>query len=83
MAQVWGEKRQLTESHCAEGVRWKSPLVRTRLSLGLVATFMSFLAVLHFLKPALNARHLISEYQLGRHGWMMSLAFDGACWWSG
>jgi Protein of unknown function (DUF998) len=75
MAQVWAEERQLTESHCAEGVRRKSPLFRARLSLGLVATFMSFLAVLLFLKPELNARHMISAYQLGHHGWMMSLAF--------
>jgi Protein of unknown function (DUF998) len=51
------------------------PRVRARLSFGLVATFIGFLAVLHFLEPEFNSGHLISEYQLGRHGWMMSLAF--------
>jgi Protein of unknown function (DUF998) len=40
-----------------------------------VATFLSLLTVLHVLEPEFNAGHLISEYQLGRHGWMMSLAF--------
>jgi Protein of unknown function (DUF998) len=56
-------------------MRWKSPRVRARLSLGLVATFLGLLALLHFLEPEFNSGHLISEYQLGRHGWMMSLAF--------
>lgn len=50
-------------------------MVRARLSLGLVATFWGLLAMLHFLEPAFNSGHLISEYQLSRHGWMMSLAF--------
>jgi Protein of unknown function (DUF998) len=60
---------------CTRRVRGKSSLVRARLSLGLVATFLSLLTVLHVLEPEFNAGHLISEYQLGRHGWMMSLAF--------
>jgi Protein of unknown function (DUF998) len=59
----------------AERVRWKSPLVRARLSLGLVATFLGLLAVLHCLEPEFNSGHLISEYQLGSHGWLMSLGF--------
>jgi hypothetical protein len=50
-------------------------LVRGRLSLSLVATFIGLLAVLHFLKPEFNSGHLISESQLGRFGSMMSLAF--------
>jgi hypothetical protein len=50
-------------------------VVRARLSLGLVATFWGLLAMLHVLEPAFNSGHLISEYQLSRHGWMMSLAF--------
>jgi Protein of unknown function (DUF998) len=61
--------------HHAERVRWKSTLVRARLSLGLVATFLGLLAVLHCLEPEFNSGHLISEYQLGSHGWLMSLAF--------
>jgi Protein of unknown function (DUF998) len=56
-------------------VQWKSPLVRARLSLGLVATFLGLLALLHCLEPEFNSGHLISEYQLGSHGWLMSLAF--------
>jgi hypothetical protein len=40
-----------------------------------MATFLGLLALLHFLEPEYNSGHLISEYQLGRHGWMMSLAF--------
>src|SRR5262245_3050279 len=51
------------------------PVIRARLSLGLLATFLSLLAVLHFLEPEFNRGHLISEYQLGSYGWMMSLAF--------
>jgi Protein of unknown function (DUF998) len=56
-------------------MRWNSPVVRARLSLGLVATFVGLLGILHFLEPAYNTGHLISEYQLSNHGWMMSLAF--------
>ena len=50
-------------------------MVRARLSLGLVATFLGLLAILHFLEPEFNSGHLISEYQLSNRGWMMSLAF--------
>jgi hypothetical protein len=50
-------------------------MIRARLSLGLVATFLGLLASLHFLEPEFNSGHLISEYQLGSHGWIMSLAF--------
>jgi Protein of unknown function (DUF998) len=50
-------------------------VVRARLSLGLVATFVGLLGILHFLEPEYNSGHLISEYQLSNHGWMMSLAF--------
>jgi hypothetical protein len=56
-------------------MRWKSRLVRARLSLGLVTTFLGLLVILHFLEPEFNSGHLISEYQLGSHGWIMSLAF--------
>jgi hypothetical protein len=60
---------------CARRIQWKAPLVRARLSFGLVTTFLGLLAVLHVLEPEFNSGHLISEYQLGRHGWVMSLAF--------
>jgi hypothetical protein len=50
-------------------------VIRARLSLGLVATFVGLLAILHFLEPEFNSGHLISEYQLSRRGSMMSSAF--------
>jgi Protein of unknown function (DUF998) len=50
-------------------------VIRARLSLGLVGTFLGLLAILHFLESEFNSGHLISEYQLSRRGWMMSSAF--------
>ena len=50
-------------------------MVQARLSLALVGTFLGLLGTLHVLEPEYNSGHLISEYQLSRHGWMMSLAF--------
>ena len=50
-------------------------LVRARLSLSLVATFIGLLTVLHFLEPEFNSGHPISKCQLGRFGWTMPLAF--------
>src|SRR5437879_3260813 len=44
-------------------------------SLVSVTLFPILLVLLHFLEPEFNAPHLISEYQLGRFGWLMSLAF--------
>src|ERR687897_1230020 len=39
-------------------------------------TFAVLLVALHFIKPELNPSwHFISEYAIGRHGWMMVLAF--------
>jgi hypothetical membrane protein len=41
-----------------------------------VGLFVVLLAALHFLEPEYDpSRNLISEYELGRFGWMMSLAF--------
>ncbi len=45
------------------------------LSLGLSFAFLSLLVVLHALEPEFNTGHLISEYQLGDYGLLMSLAF--------
>jgi Protein of unknown function (DUF998) len=56
--------------------RLTSSLLPARLALGLVATFLGLLALLHFLEPEFNSGHLISEYQLGSAGWVMSLAFS-------
>jgi Protein of unknown function (DUF998) len=44
-------------------------------SLALAIAFFALLAVLHFLEPEFNTGHLISEYQLGDYGLLMSLAF--------
>ena len=47
-----------------------------RLSFAGAATFVVLLAALHFIKPELDPSwHFISEYAIGRHGWMMVLAF--------
>src|SRR5262245_29939358 len=51
------------------------PRIGARLSLGLSVTFLALLTVLHVLEPEFNSGHLISEYQLGRYGVLMSLAF--------
>jgi hypothetical protein len=45
------------------------------LSFGLPVAFLALLAVLHVLEPEYNSGHLISEYQLGEYGFLMSLAF--------
>src|SRR5262245_31559610 len=51
------------------------PRIAARLSLGLSVTFLALLAMLHVLEPEFNSGHLISEYQLGDYGFLMSLAF--------
>src|SRR5215217_1164428 len=46
------------------------------LSFAGAATFVVLLAALHFIKPELDpAWHMISEYEIGRYGWVMVLAF--------
>jgi hypothetical protein len=45
------------------------------VSFGLSIAFLALLAVLHVLEPEFNRGHLISEYQLGEDGFLMSLAF--------
>src|SRR5262249_51113339 len=45
------------------------------LAIGFCVAFLAILSVLHLLEPEFNPPHLISEYQLGRFGWLMSLAF--------
>ncbi len=47
-----------------------------RLSLAAAATFLVLLAALHFIKPELDPSwRVISEYAIGRYGWIMVLAF--------
>ena len=52
-------------------VQW----IAARFSLGLSIAFVALLMALHFLEPEFNSGHLISEYQLGDYGFLMSLAF--------
>ena len=54
---------------------------KATLAIGLCVAFLAILSVLHVLEPEFNPPHLISEYQLGRFGWLMSLAFflSGGC----
>jgi len=52
-----------------------SPMA-ARLSFGGAAVFVVLLAALHFIKPGLDPSwRVISEYEIGRYGWVMRLAF--------
>ena len=51
------------------------PRMAAHLSLGLSVAFLALLTMLHVLEPEFNSGHLISEYQLGDYGFLMSLAF--------
>ena len=47
-----------------------------QLSFAGAATFLVLLTALHLIKPDLDPSwHFISEYAIGRHGWVMVLAF--------
>ena len=46
-------------------------------SLVSVASFIALVVVLHRLESEFNPPHLISEYELGRSGYLMALAFCG------
>ena len=59
----------------------RTALVASRMAVIFSATFLVILFLLHFLKPELDPSwRMISEYEIGRYGWMMSLAFF--CWGS-
>lgn len=50
-----------------------------QITLGLSAAFLALLVLLHVLKPELDPSwRMISEYEIGRFGWLMRLAFF--CW---
>lgn len=52
------------------------PLTAARLSLAAAATFLVLLVALHSLKPGLDPSwRMVSEYEIGRYGWVMVLAF--------
>ena len=47
-----------------------------RASFAAAATFVILLAALHFIKPELDPSwRMVSEYAIGRHDWVMRLAF--------
>ncbi len=47
-----------------------------RLSFAGAVTFLVLLAALHLIKPELDPSwHMVSEYEIGRYGWVMMLAF--------
>jgi hypothetical protein len=51
-------------------------LLAARAAIGAAALALIALAALHILKPDLDpSRSMISQYALGRHGWVMALSF--------
>lgn len=59
----------------------RTVLVASYMAVIFSATFLVILFFLHFLKPEFDPSwRMISEYEIGRYGWMMSLAFF--CWGS-
>ncbi len=51
-------------------------VLAARCGVGAAALAIVALAVLHFLKPEVDPfRNMISQYALGRHGWVMALCF--------
>lgn len=56
-----------------------APTVARSAAIVLAAAFLALLFLLHFLKPELDPSwRMISEYEIGRYGWLMRLAFF--CW---
>ncbi len=56
-----------------------SSRIAVRIAIGLSGAFLAILFLLHFLEPEFDPSwRMISEYELGQYGWMMSLAFF--CW---
>jgi hypothetical protein len=52
------------------------PPTAARLSLAAAATFLVLLVALHYLKPGLDPSwRMVSEYEIGRYGWVMVVAF--------
>jgi Protein of unknown function (DUF998) len=51
-------------------------VVAARITFWAAALFLVLLAVLHILKPEYDPSwRMISEYEIGRFGWVMQLAF--------
>lgn len=69
------ERTLRTEPVKAEPIE-AAPRAAARVSFASAAAFAVLLAALHLLKPDLDPSwHFISEYAIGRLGWMMVLAF--------
>ncbi len=61
-----------------QGVTGSQPRA-ARVAALLAGAFVALLIVLHFLEPEFDpSRRMISEYETGRVGWLMTLAFF--CW---
>ena len=59
----------------------RTSFIASRMSVIFSSTFIIILFLLHFLKPELDPSwRMISEYEIGRYGWLMRLAFF--CWGS-
>ena len=59
----------------------RSSFIASWLAVIFASTFITILVLLHFLKPELDPSwRVISEYEIGRYGWLMRLAFF--CWGS-
>jgi hypothetical protein len=64
-----------TKTLKANSVTTGSPTA-ARLSFAATTLFLVLLAALHLFKPELDPSwHVISEYAIGRYGWLMVLAF--------
>ena len=51
-------------------------LLAARIVIGTAALALLALTALHILEPEVHrSRHMISQYALGRHGWLMALCF--------
>ena len=50
--------------------------IAARVSFAAAVTFLVLLAALHFIKPEFDPSwNMISQYEIGRYGWVMQLAF--------
>jgi hypothetical protein len=71
----WKENR-MTESAATAKLVTANSRTAARLSFAAAATFLVLLAALHFIKPELDPSwRMVSEYEIGRYGWMMVLGF--------
>ncbi len=61
------------------GIRPTNSQMLGRIAAGLTAALLGLLLLLHILEPEFDPSwRMISEYELGQYGWLMSLAF--ICW---